>query len=183
MKALASLLTSLLITTLVGHAAAGSLAVDTEKCRIQVDIRATGHGFTADLKKFTAKVAGDETTLQPTTFDLDWSFKDLDSDNDDRDKQMVDWLGGGEPKGSFQFVKSWTDAKGATYAEGKLTINKTTKTISFPYTAKKDGSWVTISGKATMDYEDFGLPIIRSMGLLKVAPELIVRFHVVGKVE
>lgn len=183
MKALAPLLAGLLLATLAGQATAGSLAVDAEKCRIQVDIRATGHAFTANLKTFTAKVAGDDTTLQPTTFDLDWNFKDLDSDNDDRDKQMVDWLGGGEPKGSFQFVKSWTDAKGATFAEGRLTINKTTKTISFPYTAKKDGSWVTISGKATMDYQDFGLPIIRSMGLLKVAPELNVRFHVVGKLE
>lgn len=183
MKALAAPLASLLLATLVGRASAGSLAVDTETCRIQVDIRATGHAFTADLKKFTAKVTGDEATLQPTAFDLDWNFKDLDSANDDRDQQMVTWLGGGEPKGSFRFVKSWTDAKGATFAEGTLTINQTTKTISFPYSATKDGSWVTIRGTARMDYQDFGLPIIRSMGLLKVAPELTVRFHVVGKLE
>jgi len=34
-----------------------------------------------------------------------------------------------------------------------------------------------------MDYQNFSLPIIRSMAVMTVDPQLVVRFHVVGKVK
>ena len=43
------------------------------------------------------------------------------------------------------------------------------------------GSWVTIDGVATLDYKDFGLPIIRAVAVMTVDPKLTIRFHVVGK--
>lgn len=162
---------------------AATLEIDPGRSRIQVDAKATGHAFTGTLQKFTATVAGDSASLAPSAFSLKWNFTDLDTADDDRDKEMIKWLGGGTPKGSFQFVKSWTDAKGVANAQGTLTINGVSKTISFPYTAKKDGDWVTISGKASMDYKNFSLPIIRSMAVMTVDPKLTVRFHVVGKVK
>lgn len=164
-------------------AMSATLEVDQARSRIQVDAKATGHGFTGTLKKYTATVSGDEKSLAPSGFNLNWSFKDLDSADEKRDKEMIKWLGGGDPKGSFKFVKSWTDAKGATHAQGTITINGVSKTISFPYTAKKDGEWVTINGTASLDYQNFSLPIIRSMAVMTVDPKLAVRFHVVGKVK
>jgi hypothetical protein len=48
---------------------------------------------------------------------------------------------------------------------------------------KKEGEWVTIDGKAMMNYEDFKLPLIRAMAVMTVNPKLNIRFHVVGKIQ
>jgi polyisoprenoid-binding protein YceI len=161
---------------------AGTLKVDKAKSRIQVDAKATGHEFTGTLSDFTAKVTGTDTALEPTAVDLTWKFSDLKTADEKRDKEMIKWLGGGAPDGSFIFTKTWTD-KGTTYAMGNLKVHGISKAIFFPYTAKKEGTWVTIDGTAALDYQDFGLPIIRSMAVMTVNPKLAVRFHLVGEVK
>ncbi|MFN9026975.1 MAG: YceI family protein, partial [Akkermansiaceae bacterium] len=77
----------------------------------------------------------------------------------------------------------WVDKKGINHAMGNLTIKGVSKSISFPYTTKKEGDWVTIDGTAKMNYEDFGLPIIRAMAVMTVDPKLTVRFHIVGQIK
>lgn len=171
----------LLVTASNLHAA--TLQIDQGRSRIQVDAKATGHNFTGTLKKYAATVSGDATTLQPDGFSLAWSFKDLDTDDAKRDKEMIHWLGEADPKGSFQFIKSWTDGSGKTHAMGNLMIHGVSKTISFPFTASKDGEWVTIDGTCQMDYQNFNLPVIRAMAVMTVDPKLTVRFHVVGKIK
>jgi len=171
---------SLLLIPLV--ASAGTLKVDQTKSRIQVDAKATGHEFTGTLSSFTAKISGDDAPLTPVAVDLRWKFSDLKTGDDKRDKEMIKWLGGGAPEGSFTFTKAWTD-KGASYAKGDLKIHGISKAISFPYTARKEGDWMTIDGTASLDYQDFGLPIIRAMAVMTVNPKLTVRFHLVGQVK
>jgi polyisoprenoid-binding protein YceI len=160
---------------------ATTLEVDTTRSRIQVDAKATGHTFAGDLKKYTLTAVGDSTTNAPTALSLSWDFNDLKTADDKRDKAMIDWLGGGKPKGSFTFVKSWDEKPDGGNAQGTLTINGVSKMVSFPYTVKKEGEWVTIDGKVSMDYQNFKLPIISSMALITVDPKLVIRFHVVGK--
>ncbi len=162
---------------------AATLEVDQEKSRIQVDAKATGHSFTGTLEDYSATVKGDAGSIDPEAFDLTWSFKDLKTKDEKRDKEMLAWLGGGNPKGSFTFTKTWTTAKGEKYAMGTLTIKGVSKAVSFPFTAVKEGEWVTIDGKVAMNYEDFKLPLIRSMVVMTVDPKLSVRFHVVGKIK
>lgn len=162
---------------------AETLVVDTERCRIQVDAEATGHDFTGTLEKFTIRAAGDVETLKPTELNLSWKFNNLDTADEKRDKEMIKWLGGGEPKGSFKLVKSWDETPEGGHAQGTLTINGVSKTLAFPYTIEKDGDWITIKGKVSMDYEDFKLPLIRAMAVMTVDPKLVIRFHVVGKVK
>ncbi len=179
-KAILSLI-GILSTFAIAQAA--TLEVDKGRSRIQVDAKATGHNFTGTLKDFTASVSGDPASLQPSGFKLEWSFKNLDTDDPKRDEAMIKWLGGGDPKGSFTFTKGWADKAGKTQGTGELTIHGVSKTISFPYTAKQDGDWVTIDGTVSMDYQNFKLPIIRAMAVMTVDPQLTVRFHVVGKVK
>jgi polyisoprenoid-binding protein YceI len=174
-------LIGILSTIAIGHAA--TLDVDKGRSRIQVDAKATGHNFTGTLKEYSASVSGDPGSLAPQGFKLEWKFNDLDTADAKRDKEMIKWLGGGQPKGSFKFAKSWTGKDGIQQAMGTLTINGVSKTVSFPYTAKKDGEWVTVDGKVSMDYRNFSLPIIRAMAVMTVDPQLVVRFHVVGKVK
>lgn len=178
-----------LIVTLCGalsaiafsHAA--TLDVDKGRSRIQVDAKATGHTFAGTLEKFNASVTGDAASLKPAGFDLTWNFSDLKTADEKRDAEMIKWLGGKAPKGSFKFTKSWADKSGKTMGMGTLTIHGVSKTVSFPYTASQEGGWVTIDGKVAMDYQDFGLPIIRAMAVMTVEPKLSVRFHIVGKVK
>lgn len=176
-----SALVGLLATLTFSHAA--TLEVDKERSRIQVEAKATGHKFTGTLKDYTASVSGDAASLKPDGFELKWSFKNLDTDDAKRDAEMIKWLGGGDPKGSFKFTKSWTGKDCSQHGTGTLTIHGVSKEVNFPYTAKKDGEWVTIDGQVAMDYQNFSLPVIRSMMVMTVDPKLVVRFHVVGKVK
>jgi polyisoprenoid-binding protein YceI len=167
---------------LTAVAGAATLEVDVAKSRIQVDARATGHQFTGNLEKYTIKAQGTGAN-EPTSFELTWDFNNLKTGDVKRDAEMVKWLGGGNPKGSFKMTKGWKEASGKTAAMGNLTVNKISKSIAFPYTVKREGEWVTIDGTVTMDYQNFKLPIIRSMAVMTVDPKLVVRFHVVGKVK
>ena len=151
-----------------------TVEVDPARSRIQVDAKATGHRFTGELKKYTLKAAGDASTGKPTDLDLAWDFNDLKTDDEKRDKEMIQWLGGGKPKGSFAFVKSW---------DVKPDGGSVSKSVTFPYTVKRDGEWVTLDGKVSLDYQNFKLPVIRAMLVMTVDPALVVRFHVVGKVK
>lgn len=162
-------------------ASAATLDVDKGRSRIQVDVKATGHNFTGELKDYSLSAAGDEATCKPTQLNLAWNFTDFKTGDEKRDKEMIKWLGGGTPKGSFSFIKCWDESAAGGTAQGTLTLNGVAKTISFPYKVKKDGDWVTLDGKVTIDHQNFGLPIIRSMALLTVEPKLVIRFHVVGK--
>lgn len=161
---------------------AASLEVDKQRSHIQVDARATAHSFTGTLKAFEAKVTGDASSLKPTGFDLSWKFSDLDSAEPKRDAEMIKWLGDADPKGSFKFIKSWTDNAGKDNGMGTLTIHGVSKTIAFPYTVKQESGLVTIDGKVVMDYQNFNLPIVRAMAVMTVDPKLEVSFHIVGKI-
>ena len=175
-------LSMLSLVLAVHEADAANLEVDKSRSRIQVDAKATGHRFTGNLKSYEVDVEGDAVSLDPKSFELKWKFKDLDTDDAKRDAEMLKWLGSNDEKGSFKLDKAWTDEKAVQHGTGTLTIHGVSKSVSFPYTAKKDGEWVTIDGNVSMDYRNFDLPVIRAMAVMTVDPQLVVRFHVVGKV-
>jgi len=162
---------------------AATLEVDKARSKIQVDAKATGHAFSGLLTDYTVKASGDSAKLKPEALELNWKFNDLKTADDGRDAEMIKWLGGGTPKGSFKFVKFWTDKAGVDHAAGTLTIHGVAKTVYFPFTVKKDGEWVTASGTAELDYKDFGLPVVRAMLVMTVDPKLVIHFQVVGKVK
>lgn len=182
MKAILLLSTACLVFG-ASFATAATLEVDKDRSRIQVDAKATGHNFTGNLTKYTIKAAGDAASRKPSELSLSWDFNDLDTADEKRDKEMIKWLGGGTPKGSFKFLKCWDETAAGGSAQGSLTINGVSKTIAFPYTVKQDGDWVTVDGKVTIDHQNFKLPIIRAMAVMTVDPMLTIRFHVVGKVK
>ena len=166
---------------LIGSAHAGSFKVDKKLSKITVDAKATAHSFSGTLNDYVVKGSGSSSSLKPSSFVLEWKFKDLDTDDEKRNAEMIKWLGEANPKGSFKFIKTWTAKDGRQWAKGDLKIHGVTKAIAFPYSVKKDGDQVIVDGTAQMDYQDFKLPIIRAMLVMKVDPKLIVNFHVVGK--
>lgn len=161
---------------------ASTLEVDKTRSKIQVDAKATGHDFSGTLKNYVVKATGDADKLKPQSLELAWNFTDLKTEDDGRDAEMIKWLGGGTPKGTFKFVKFWTDKTGDK-AEGLLTLHGVSKTVYFPFTVRQDGEWVTASGKVEMDYKDFGLPVVRAMLVMTVDPKLVVNFQLAGKLK
>ena len=161
---------------------ADELKIDTARSRIQVDAHATGHDFTGTLDRYDARASGDPSSLKARSFELSWRFSDLHTADGKRDGEMLKWLEDASPEGSFRFTKSWTDEAGGLHGMGRLSIHGVTKDVSFPYSVKKDGEWVTIDGQASLDYRDFKLPLIRAMAVMTVDPQLTVRFHVVGRI-
>ena len=168
---------------LVSDAYAGTFKVDKKLSWITVDGHATGHDFTGTLKDYVVKGSGNSGTLKPIAFDLDWKFKDLDTKDADRNAKMIEWLKDKNPAGSYKFTKSWIDKDGRQWAMGTLRIHGVSDRITFPFTVKQKDGQVIVDGSATMDYENFKLPIIRTMVFLKVDPKLKVKFHMVGKLE
>jgi polyisoprenoid-binding protein YceI len=163
-------------------ATAATLEVDKVRSKIQVAAKATGHEFTGTLTDYTLTASGDAATLKPTALELSWTFKNLDTADAGRDAEMIKWLGGGAPKGTYKFVKVWSKA-GVDYAEGTLTINGVAKTVHLPIKVSKAGEVITTTGSLEIDYKDFGLPLIRAMLVMTVDPKLTIRFTVVGKVK
>jgi polyisoprenoid-binding protein YceI len=166
-----------------GTSPAATLEVDAARSLIEVQAKATGHGFTGTLEKFTVQGSGDGGTLAPATLALNWNFQDLKTGDTDRDAAMIKWLGDGTPQGSFKLVKGWTDTQGVNNAQGTLTIHGVSKTVSFPYSTKKSGDSVTLTGKVAFDYQTFSLPLVRAMLVMTVDPQLVVNFHIVGKIK
>jgi len=162
---------------------AATFEVDSTRSRIQVDAKATGHSFTGDLTKYSVRASGDEKTNIPTALSLAWDFNDLKTADEKRDEAMLKWLGGGNPKGTFTLVKTSSETLTSGNAQGTLTVNGVSKALTFPYTIKKDGKWMTLDGSVSMDYQNFKLPIIRSMAVMTVNPKLVIRFHLVGKIK
>jgi len=163
---------------------AATLKIDDAKSRIQVAIKATGHAFTGNLEKFTAKVSGASGSLAPSAVSIEWNFADLKTADAERDHDMLDWLSHKTmPKGSFRMDKAWTDDAGRKWLKGKLKIHGVSKEIAFPYNSKLEGKRLTLDGEVWIDHEDFKLGMIRKMGVMKVNPKLRIYFHLEGDVK
>lgn len=161
-------------------ASAGTMKFDAQKSWLKVDCKATGHGWTAQLKNFSASVSGDDTTLVPKSAQIKWKFSDIDSAEADRDKKMLDWLNATKnPSGSWKMTGQWKDSKGQQFVKGPLTIAGVSKEIVIPVTANKSGKNISLDGEVWIDTTDYGLPVIKML-VMTVNPKVKIRFHLEG---
>lgn len=163
-------------------ATAADFQIDSQKSWLKLDCKATGHSWTAQVKKFSATISGDAATLVPSAANIAWKFSDIDSDEADRDEKMLDWLDATtHPTGSWKMTKQWKDSAGQQYVSGPLTIAGASKEITIPVKAQKSAKGMTLDGDVWIDTTDFSLPIIR-MVVLTVNPKVNIRFHLEGVV-
>lgn len=160
--------------------AAPTLRIDRTRSFVDVDVKATLGSFTGRLEAYEAQLVFDPAgKIETATFSF--GFADLKTGEAKRDAEMIKWLGGGDPAGSFQLAALALRPDGQGHATGRLTLKGRAELIEFPVTiAQLDGEW-TISGTATLRYTDWGLKVIRKLGLLKVDPEVKVRFKLIGQ--
>jgi polyisoprenoid-binding protein YceI len=85
------------------------------------------------------------------------------------------------PDGEFVLTSLTPSPEGRWQAEGRLRFHGQIRPLGFPVEIVAKEGVCTIDGEAVVDTRDFGLPVIRMMGLLKVDPLVRVRFHLQGK--
>lgn len=173
------------LAVLVAPLTAGErpLAVDVAQSRIEVVVKATVDSFTGRLAQYEPAIVVDDAG-QVVSARLAFRFRDVLTGKDGRDKAMHKWQETEKfPDAVFQLatlVPPAAPGEAAT-AVGRLTLHGVTREIRFPAAVIRDGDVYAIDGDAPVDVREFGLPIIRMLGLLKVDPVVHVRFHLQGR--
>ena len=169
----------LLLLPLAVVAAERSLKIDRSRSYVDVDVKATADSFIARLDAYDLRVTVDEKDRIKTAA-LAFRFADLKTGKPERDTGMIDWLGGGEPAGRFELGILALTPSGQGQVSGNLTFHGRTALVEFPVNIAKEGDAHTITGTATIDYRQWGLKIFRKLGVLKVDPEVKIRFKFTG---
>lgn len=169
----------LLLCLPLSLAAATALKVDRTRSFVDVDVRMTVGSFTGRLEAYDAQVTFDPPgKIKAATFAF--RFADLKTGDAKRDADMIRWLGGGDPAGHFQLGALALTPDGQGHASGRLTLHGRAELVELPVNVTQlDGDW-TIAGSASLRYTDWGLKVIRKLGVLKVDPEVKVRFKLIG---
>lgn len=173
------LLAFALLLPLAALAADRTLKVDKTRSFIDVDGESTLRNFTGHLDTYDARVVTDEAgKIKGAT--LAFKFTDLKTGDQKRDADMIKWLGGGAPEGRFELGILALAPDGQGQVTGKLTFHGQTKLVEFPVNVLRTDDTYTITGETTINYTNWGLKIIRKVGLLKVDPEVKIRFKLIA---
>lgn len=158
------------------------LAIDPAQSRIEIIVKATVDSFVGTLDAYKTDIAVEDGQVAAAI--ITFRFADVHTGKSGRDEAMHDWQETSRhPDGVFT-LKSLerTGADGRMDARGSLTFHGVSRAIAFPVVISTDSTHYTIAGEASLDTRDFGLPVIRKLGLLKVDPLVRVRFHFQGSV-
>jgi polyisoprenoid-binding protein YceI len=180
---------SLLFTALLAlapalRAADRPLTIDAAQSRVEVAVRATVDSFTGKLSAYEPAIAvGDDGRV--TSARLAFRFRDLLTGKEGRDKAMHKWQETDRfPDGLFVLtsLEPASAPAASLVAIGRLTFHGVTRELRFPAAVVHEAGTYLLTGDAPIDTREFGLPIIRMMGLLKVDPLVHVKFHLQGRV-
>jgi polyisoprenoid-binding protein YceI len=175
------LLALFLALPLAALAAERILQPDPARSYIEVDVSVTIDSFTARLENYDLRMTSDEKRAVKSTV-LDFKFADLKTGKPERDQKMIEWLGGGEPTGKFEAGIIALTPDGQGRVTGYLTMHEKKELVEFPVNVTRNGEEFTVTGEATVDYRRWGLKVIRMAMVMKVAPEVKVRFKFIGTV-
>lgn len=158
------------------------LRIDEARSRVEIVVDATVDPFVGKLERYEALVAVDPAAGEVRSARLGFRFEDVKTGKADRDAQMHAWQDTARhPDGEFTLVSLVRGADGLI-ASGTLRLHGRARAIDFPVSVSHEGGLFAIDGDATLDTRDFGLPIIKKFLVLKVDPEVHVRFHLQGRV-
>lgn len=162
-------------------AADHAVQFDPAQSTVEVSVKATVDSFTGKLATYDLTGTADDRG-RIVAARLAFHFRDVLTGKAKRDSAMHEWQHTDQyPDASFELTALATAPDGSSRATGKFTFHGVTHELSFPVTVAHAGTTYAIDGEAPIDTREFGLPIIRLMGLLKVDPLVRVRFHFQGK--
>jgi polyisoprenoid-binding protein YceI len=175
-----SLFAACLLMPLALFAADRGLKVDPSRSYVDVDVSVTVGSFTARLEKYDAFLRIDEKEKIKQGGSFAFKFSDLKTGDTERDRAMIDWLGGGEPTGKFVIGILAVTPSGQGQVTGNLTIRDKAALVEFPVNVTQaDGAYV-VTGEAVIDYRKWDLKVLRRGFVIKVDPMVKVRFKLTG---
>ena len=180
MAALGSLLG--LAATLRAAPVDQALELDSDRSSIEVLVQATFGQFTGKLPQYDADIRVDVDHHVIGRAVVNFTFADLKTGIALRDRHMGEWEDTARyPNVSFHLDSIETAPDNRTIVHGGLVLHGIEHAISFPVSLLVAGPVYAIDGEVEIDYRDFGLPQIRKFWILTVAPRLVVRFHLQGR--
>lgn len=170
------LIATLLLLPLSLLAADRGLKVDPSRSYVDVDVSVTVGSFTARLEKYEAMLRLDEKDRIKQGGSFAFSFTDLKTGDTERDRAMIDWLGGGAPTGKFVLGILAVTPSGQGQVTGNLTFHDKARLVEFPITISQvDGDHI-ITGEAMIDTRNWNLKVLRKGFVIKVDPFVKMRF-------
>jgi polyisoprenoid-binding protein YceI len=164
---------------LVAFAAERPLKIDRSRSYIEVDVKNTLRNFTAHLDVYDIRVNVDDAGKIKNAV-LEFKFADLRTGDDQRNAAMLKWLGGGDATGKFELGILALAPDGQGQVTGKLSFHNSSKLIEFPINVARSDADYTITGSPSIDYREWDLKVIKTGFVLKVGPDLTIRFKLVG---
>jgi polyisoprenoid-binding protein YceI len=166
-------------------AAGAPLTIDQAHSMVEVAVKATMDSFTAKLIAYDATINADPQTKQIQSAQVKFRFADVKTGKDKRDAEMNHWQQTDQFPDCVYVMDSLKPATGDNYtATGKFTLHGVTKEISFPITVSfLPNGGCKLESEFTLDTQDYGLPIFKKLGMLKVNPLLKVKFHLEGRAQ
>jgi polyisoprenoid-binding protein YceI len=159
-----------------------ALELDSDRSSIEVLVQATFGPFTGKLPHYDADIRVDVEHHVIGRAVVNFTFADLKTGIALRDRHMGEWEDTARyPQVSFHLDSIETAPDNRTIVHGGLILHGIEHAISFPVSLLVAGPVYAIDGEVEIDYRDFGLPQIRKFLILTVAPRLVVRFHLQGR--
>jgi polyisoprenoid-binding protein YceI len=160
-----------------GRASESVLTVDRTLSHIEIGVHATVDSFVGKLNAYEPEVAVNDAG-EITRTRLAFHFRDVSTAKESRDKSMHRWQHTDQfPDGVFTLTNIERRPDGPATAFGRLAFHGVTRDVRFPIAIAREGRRYVIDGDVALDTRDYGLPVIRMLGLLKVDPVVHVRFH------
>ena len=166
------------------RAAERPLRIDTVESRVEIAVKATVDSFTGSLAAYDAAIRVDAEAGKVTAARFNFHFSDVKTGKADRDAEMHAWQDTpAHPDGCFTLAEIRPDETGASVARGTLELHGVSQELRFPVSILHEGGRYVMDGEAVVDTRRFGLPVIRKLMVLKVNPEVRVRFHLQGEIQ
>ena len=154
--------------------------LDRAESHVDIAVKSTLDSFVAHLEHFDVAITLDPENgrIESTAFHADLSA--VKTGSVDRDHNMSVWLRTNEfPQVVFELSAVDRGPNGALTARGQFQLHGQRHEIRFPITVTVNRGLAAIDGTATLDTQDFGLPIIRYW-ILTVDPVVHVHIHLQG---
>lgn len=159
------------------------LEIDYDRSKIEIRSEAMGLAPVAfEFEEFVALVslAPSERKLSDARFRF--LYSDLTSGRENRDRRTWKWLEVDRfPDGSFELLR--IESRGnAKVAVGTLLLHGVRREVEFVYSLEKDGAGFALLAEATIDYRNWGLPLLRVF-FIPIGPELTITIEARGVLE
>lgn len=160
------------------------LIIHKESTRFEVEVKGTLLAFTGRLTAYDAEIWVDPNSGKVTKAQVRLSWSGFRSGNTSRDEEVQAWANHDQfPEIVFTLISFMQEDATAARVRGQLMLHGVIKEVTFPvFIVSQDKRLLSIKGETTLNTQDFGWPIARRYGFLKVDPNVQFSFQLQGHI-